>query len=114
MKMSLSEYTTNIKALVENGRAEELRKLMEGESEYTSPESELVLENIEVSKVWRMALEHVRFVSEFGLNKNKVEIGNHFYSSYPDDFEKWLEIGAPGLPKKDFEAYILEKPIKSK
>ena len=107
------DYSVLVKALVDNGRAEDLRKLMEGESKYSSHNYELNFENMEISKVWRMALEHIRFVSRFGLNIEKAEVENHFYSAYPEDFKNWLQIGVPGLPLEDFQSYVEENPIEN-
>lgn len=100
-----------IRHLVEKGRAKDLKDIMFGESEFTSPESELELNEWEEKKAWRMAFAHVEFVSKYGNEKTGVEENGKFYSAYPEEFNKWLNLGAPGMPWHDLFAYLEKNPI---
>lgn len=100
-----------IAKIISNGRAPDLLLLMEGESIYTHPSSELVLNNLVESKLWRMALEHVRFICEFGKESGIVKKGDRIYSAYPEEFNEWLTLGAPGLVESDLRAYLNGNPV---
>jgi hypothetical protein len=100
-----------VQKMLRAGKANDLLDLMSGESKYTSDNSELILNNLEEKKAWRMSLEHVKFVAKYGLDVDKVEEGSKFYSAYPDDFEKWLGLGAPGLVEEDLNNYLRDNPI---
>lgn len=102
-----------IRYLLEKGRAKELRDIMFGESEFTSPESELKLNGWEEKKAWRMAFAHVEFVSKYGNEKTLVKEDGKIYSAYPDEFNEWLNLGAPGIPWQDLFAYLEKNPIEN-
>lgn len=102
---------TAIKKMVERGRSSDLLDLMQGESPYTSADSELILNGLEEKQPWRMALEHLKFIVEFGNVEGVVEKDSKFYSAYPEEFQQWLSIGAPGLVKSDLEEYLKANPV---
>lgn len=97
--------------MLKNGKAQDLLELMSGESAYTNENSELILNGWEEKKAWRMSLEHVQFISQFGLEVDKAEESSKFFSAYPEEFNEWLELGSPGLVEEDLMNYLKENPI---
>jgi hypothetical protein len=100
-----------VRRLMENGRAKDLADLMEGESKYWSKRKENLPTTKEDAHICRMALEHVLFVSKFGSNFNKGKEGSHFYSAYPEYFERWLDSGCLGIAESDLMAYLTDYPL---
>jgi hypothetical protein len=93
-------------------RAEALRELMEGESRYTLPHSIGISEaNREEGRAWTMALYHVRYAARFGLAQQRVVEGTYVHSAFPEDFERWLGMGAPGISEEELGNYLRDQPI---
>jgi hypothetical protein len=100
-----------LRNLLEKGRASDLLALLKGESKYNTDTGDDLPLDSGSSKVWRMAIAHVEFVSKFGLDKQRAEEGSKFYSAYPDDFEEWLSLGAPGITQEEIDLYLKENPM---
>lgn len=100
-----------LKIMLQHGRSKDLLQLMEGESKYTSPDSELFFQGLEESRLWHLALSHVRFVARFGLDQERVIEDGKVYRAYSEEFAKWIFLGAPGLPERDFLMYLSDNPI---
>ncbi|MFZ6747113.1 hypothetical protein ACO0LC_28170 [Undibacterium sp. JH2W] len=100
-----------IRKLLENGRAQDLLSLMNGESKYSSESSENLPSSKEEVNTYWMAIEHVTFVLKYGFNIKKVQDGTQFYSACPDYFEKWLTDGCPGIVNNDLNNYLKDNPI---
>lgn len=100
-----------IKKMLELGRASDLVKLMEGESEYSSDSKD----NIPVSKeelyTYSMALEHVRFVEKYGLEVGEIEEAGKVYVACPEYFDSWLSHGAKGVEYGEIYSYLEANPI---
>lgn len=92
-------------------RPQDLLDLMEGESEYCRTEPTNLPRNSDESYIRRMAFEHIWFVSEFGFDVDKAEKDGKYYSSYPDYFEQWLELGCQTLASDALDAYLKENPL---
>ncbi len=103
--------TEIIRSLIAHGRANDLADLMEGESKYCSESSENIPKSKDELHIYRMALEHVIFVSKFGVEVQKMKEGTHFYSAYPEYFEQWLRSGCLGITNSDLMSYLADKPI---
>lgn len=100
-----------VRKMIETGRAKDLADLMEGESQYCTETSENTPRSKDELHLYRMALEHVIFVSKFGLSVEKMKEGTHYYSAYPEDFEKWLESGCLGIVDADLMTYLADHPF---
>jgi hypothetical protein len=108
----MSKIDTNIvRKLVEKGRSNDLVDLMEGESEYCSESTENIPKSKDELYAYHMALEHLRFVSRFGVDVQKMKEGTHFYSAYPEYFEQWLSSGCVGITYADLISLLADKPI---
>ncbi|MES9906170.1 MAG: hypothetical protein ABW168_26260 [Sedimenticola sp.] len=92
--------------MLSQGRANDLVELMLGESHFSIENKPETPKNKEESRKWRMALSYVEFVAKFGLGVEKGEYDGKAYISYPDDFQKWLEIGAPGISQEEISEYL--------
>lgn len=100
-----------VRKIMENGRAKDLADLMEGESKYWSKKKENLPATEQEVHICRMALEQVLFVSKFGLHSSKGKEGTHYYSAYPEYFEKWLNSGCLGIVKSDSMEYLEDYPL---
>jgi len=83
------------KQLMFQGRADDLLKLLEGESMYTSCSVE----------------DHLNFVSKFGFDVDKIVEGGMVYSERREGFNTWLKMGAPGIEPDELEAYLNDHPL---
>jgi hypothetical protein len=106
-----SKKANIIRAIVAAGRGPDLLALMEGESPYTSLDNPGAPRENPAGRIWSMALHHMRFVAKFGTEVQKATEGDHFYSAYPEDFDKWLSIGAPGVTEDELQAYLSDHPL---
>ena len=100
-----------IKAMLSEGRVSDLLDLMEGESEFTGDGVENMPKTEEEKVARGRALDHVRFIAEYGFDKDKVVDGNMVYSSRPKGFAEWLILGAPGIEPSELEAYLEKYPL---
>lgn len=110
-----------IQRLYSLGRAQDLHKLIIGESSFSLPPGKGdnypiggTDRNFEFheSFICRMAEEHLWFVSEFGPDIAKASRDGKYYSSYPEYFEKWLAIGCKCLHQEEIDAYLEAHPLK--
>ena len=110
---------TIIKRMLYEGRAKDLLELMEGDSRFSRLD---VLENLPGKNCTReqkmeelyitgLAVDHVRFVSIYGLGVQQVIEGEKIFSARPEAFEKWLQLGCLRLNGYEIEAYINENPL---
>src|SRR5690242_10603014 len=92
-------------------RANDLRELMEGESAYTLPSSLGISKaSRDEGRAWTVALYHVRFATKFGLAQSQVWEGTHLHSAFPEEFETWLSMGAPGISDEELTSYLHANP----
>ena len=97
------DHTTKqdlIRGLIAAGRTRELRDLLRGLSPFSdrSPKGALELAPVAETKLVAAARNHLEFVSEFGFERSHVvtDGGKHHFA-YPEKFEEWIRIGAPGV-----------------
>ena len=110
-----------VRRIYSEGRAKDLHALITGESPFSLP-LELgdnyplpgVDRNFEDHEghICRMAEEHLWFVAEFGSDVFKASKDGKYYSSYPDYFYKWLEIGCKRVHQEEIDAYLKNCPLK--
>lgn len=100
-----------IRALVCSGRARDVLDFVEGDSIYISDASLGAPQDPELRRIWVMVVHHLRFVSEFGDTPTTQCKDGKYFSPHPDDFNAWLDAGAPGVADEDVMAYINENPL---
>ena len=101
-----------VKALIDNGRAEQLNELIIGTSKYCVEEpADAVPINDENRKFWQLTMNHLHFISKHGQEKNSMEIDGYYECAYPDEFEKWMELGCPGLSQIELNEYLKDNPL---
>lgn len=101
-----------IRQLVEAGRARHVLELLEGESEYTTSDSEGVPPDEKAARLWIGALHYLRwFVSEFDAQRCSRTIGKQAESPLPESFAGWLNAGAPGIGAADLSSYLTDHPL---
>lgn len=103
--------TDILKKMLKPDRVSDLYDLMQGESKYSTDSTENMPSTEEEIEARHLAIEHVWFVSKFGMAKSKVVVGAKVHTAYPEYFEKWLELGAPGIVSEEVEAYLKENPL---
>lgn len=99
-----------IRALIDSGRAKDVLDFVEGESEYISDKSEGAPQTRELRRIWVLVVHHLRFVSEFGNIPAATKNGKRLIA-YPQEFELWLDAGAPGISDQDIREYLKGNPL---
>ncbi|WP_129590582.1 hypothetical protein [Stutzerimonas stutzeri] len=99
-----------IRALIDSGRAKDVLDFVEGESKYISDKSEGVPQTKELRRIWVLVVHHLRFISEFG-NASAATKDGKYLITYPQEFELWLDAGAPGISDQDIREYLKENPL---
>jgi hypothetical protein len=105
--------------LFNEGREKDLLDLMEGDSPYTRED---LFENFpgknsdrvrDIDEIYTTALavDYVRFVVNYGHEKSQVIDGKMVYSSRPEAFNKWLEMGGLRLTQQELNAYLKDNPL---
>jgi len=114
MKSAVTQLNKQALRWLVANRPEDLRELMEGESRYTLPHSIGISQaNRAESRAWVTALYHVRYAAQYGLAQQRVIEGAYVQSSFPAEFEQWLELGAPGISAEELANYLNEVPIQN-
>lgn len=101
-----------IRQLLAAGRERHVLQLMEGESEYTTSDSEGAPLDQRMARLWMAALYHLRFVSEFGVQSGTRTVEGRSESAFPEQFAEWLEAGAVGIGASDLGAYLADHPLR--
>ena len=107
----LDDKAALIMQLVNQGRSEDILALIEGESPYTTDDSEGAPEDRTLARLWIAALYHLRFTSEFGVGSPTQVKNGRVESPFPDEFMQWLEAGAPGIGLSDLLNYLNDNPL---
>lgn len=111
--------TNIIRRLLNEGREQDLLVLMEGDSAYNRED---LLENLpgkngdqerDMDELYTtgLAVDHVRFVVNYGHEKTHVVDGSMVYSARPEAFEKWLEMGCLRLTQQELDTYLEDNPL---
>jgi hypothetical protein len=91
----MSDTERIVKALVANGKVQELLDLLTGEVDasrlLTNPES--VADKILLSH----AVAHLSYLRDFPGQTGLIEQRGKVYSDHPQEFQDWLRSGTPGL-----------------
>jgi hypothetical protein len=96
---------TMVLSLIEKGKAEDLVDLILGDSAYRVS-GEVEFSSDEERDVYVMTIEHLRFISRYGMQSGPVKENGKVHFPYPDYFEKWFEVGTPGLTQEDLRNYM--------
>lgn len=92
-----------IYSLLKNGLAAELLSILQGDSRFSDSASLGAPEDRMLARLWIAAQYHLEFISIFGNENYPREFNGRVISPFPEDFEKWIEIGAPGLTDLEVE-----------
>src|SRR5215207_1943207 len=102
-----------ISRIVDSGRAPDLLLILEGESPYTSEDSEGAPSDPVLARLWMAALYHLRFVAEFGNRSDTVLKDGKWLSAFPNEFSEWLDTGSPGVTDGELTRYLQSNPLSS-
>lgn len=100
-----------INKLILDGKTEDVRELIEGESQYTTSASQGVPQSLRLQRLWVSAVHHLRFISEFGLKTNGAWKDGKYYAPFVEDFNKWLDADAHGIAEEDIFRYLRDHPL---
>jgi hypothetical protein len=103
-KLSASEKTTILR-LLEKGKASDLLDLLLGDSPYHVT-GEVEFASNDERDAYLMTIEHLRFVSKYGAQAGPIKENGRVYFAYPDYFERWFQLGTPGLTQEDLLSYL--------
>jgi hypothetical protein len=99
-----------IRMLMERGRYADLYELMMGVSKYNVCMESFRSMLPDEERAWQMASHHLEFLSKYG-QRDWVEENGKRYFSYPEEFEKWLDFGAPCIEMQELYAYLEENKV---
>jgi hypothetical protein len=100
-----------IKRMLSAGRAKDMLDFVDGESPYLSDASGGVPQDPELKRIWILVVHHLRFLAELGNSVSVQSTDGRLYGPYPDEFDRWLSAGAPGISEIDINRYIVENPL---
>lgn len=100
-----------IRALISVGRAKDVLGFVEGESPYISNASLGPTQNSESRRLWVIVVHHLRFVSEFGTSSLRGHRDGKYFTAFPEEFDQWLQAGAPGIADDDINALLNDHPL---
>jgi hypothetical protein len=66
---------------------------------------------LDTLKLISLAEVHLDFVAKHGPARRSFEADGVWHCCFPDEFEQWLQAGAPGIHAEVLKAYLLENPI---
>ncbi len=107
----MSNKVELIKKIIADGREEDIYKLIVGISEYSLIEKH-ERSPIEEKKMRYTAEAHLNYVIKFGYGEKTQKIGKIKYFPYNEEFEEWLENGAPGILEEEINNYLADNPFK--
>ncbi|MGF6873165.1 hypothetical protein [Paraburkholderia sp. MM5477-R1] len=102
--MSAADKETVLK-LMEEGKALDLVDLILGDSPYRVT-GEVEFASNEERDAYVMTIEHLRFVSKYGTQPGPVKENGRVHFTYLDYFERWFQLGTPGLTQEDLLSYL--------
>ena len=102
-EMSVKEKVTS---LLHTGGAKELHQILMGMSPFCQEDVSSPALTDEEQELWTLAVHHLAFVAENGLEATAFWREGLFHCPYPEEFQKWLEMNAPGLAEEDLDAYL--------
>jgi len=85
--------------------------LLEGDSDFTSDESEGAPDDRQLARLWVAAIYHLHFVAEFGDEEELRCKDGKWLSPFPLEFRGWLDAGAPGIAMNDLQRYVEHHPL---
>ncbi len=107
----MGDVSEVIKELVAGGRASDLLKILMGMTEFNLPSSSKEPMTDVGQRQWQMALQHLQFVSKYGLDVSEVNDKGKQYFAYPKEFDQWLDSGHPGVEKQEIIDYLRANPM---
>ena len=96
-----------IREIISKEQYQSLYELVQGISEYNVNYDSSIKMTDSQERAWQMALAHLRFLSKYGKLSIWVEENGKRYFSYPEEFEEWLTMGAPGVTKEELECLLV-------
>ena len=60
---------------------------------------------------WQLTIHHLEFLSKYGDSSPMVEINGRTWFAHPEEFEAWLELGAPGVSLSELRGYLADCPL---
>jgi hypothetical protein len=97
-----------IRGMVARGFAAELLALLYGESVYNSPTSPGAPAESSARRLRTDAILHLTYVIKTVRTEGNAEVDGKFYGAYPEEFEKWIEGGAPGITEDELLAFAAD------
>ena len=100
-----------LRALMAARRYADLYELVVGISKYNIASVSSRRMTSEEERAWQMTMHHLDFLSKYGDSASFIEINRRKWFAYPEEFGKWLELGAPGITIAELHAYLEAVPL---
>ena len=107
----MTDVSEMIKKLLACGRASDLLEILMGMSEFNLPSSSKESMTDDGQRLWQMALLHLQFVSDYGMDASEFNDKGKQHFAYPREFDQWLVSGHPGVEKQEIIDYLDANPI---
>ncbi len=88
-----------------------LHELVVGISKYSIAEEPSKDMNNDEQCAWQLTMHHLEFLSKYGDSSPMVEINGRKWFAHPEEFDGWLELGAPGVSLDELRAYLDDCPL---
>ncbi|MDP9912416.1 hypothetical protein J2W27_004542 [Variovorax boronicumulans] len=95
-----------IQQILARNQYSQLYDLVVGVSKYSIGKPPLPTMTKEEEKCRQMAMFHLEFLTRFGDSSSEMEERGRQWFAYPVEFEKWLQIGSPGVSLEELEECI--------
>lgn len=95
--MSKESKSELLSYLFDRKKYKDLYELLLGVSDANVAASLSDEPSLDVVKLVSAARNHLAFLDRFGDLQNHVCVDDIHYFAYPDEYAKWLSIGAPGV-----------------
>ena len=113
--MHLPSKRAIVEAMTKTGRAGDLREIILGISRFCVASNRTQNAwSASDERLSRMAELHLEFVADFGTTVQQAVDGKRLRFAYWDDFNAWLDAGAPGVELEELRAHLEENPVNAR
>ncbi|MGK5060462.1 hypothetical protein ACQ4WY_26355 [Janthinobacterium sp. LB2P49] len=88
-----------------------LYEIVVGISKYNKGEESPIDMSEYEQSAWQLVIHHLEYLSKYGDSTPMVEVNGRKWFAHPEQFEIWLELGAPGVALDELQSYLDDFPI---
>lgn len=100
-----------VRQIMAGKRYSDLYEIVAGISKYNISSESLEEMSDEEQRAWQSVIHHLEFLSKYGDKLTMIDINGRMWFPHPEEFEGWLELGAPGVSVDELHAYLADFPL---